>query len=636
MQPAQALDILKKYWHYEAFRPLQGEIVESVLEGHDTLAILPTGGGKSVCYQVPALALEGLTLVVSPLIALMKDQVSQLRGRHIPAAGVYSGMKQGEIEAVLNNCIYGKTKLLYVSPERLLSRTFIDHMRQMRISLIAVDEAHCISQWGYDFRPPYLEIARLREYHPKARIIALTATATPEVATDIQKRLEFHNGNVFKGGFIRENLSYCVLNEENKQAALLRIINNVGGSGIVYTRNRRRTVETAQMLNDNGIHALAYHAGIDLRQRDIRQREWIGSHNTVMVATNAFGMGIDKPDVRFVIHLDIPESPEAYFQEAGRAGRDGKRAYAVLVYDKSDIGRLKESTERDFPPIQYIKNVYKAVCNYYQIPLGSGTDSRFEFKLEDICKNYGLDYYTFFSALKFIEREGLIALPEHSELQSSIFINIDKEELYRFQVNHRKEGDMLTTILRLYGGVFTDFTPISEALIGKRCGMTETQVINTLDEMERLEILIYHKRIIAPQIIFTSPRIDIKDLHISDRNYKDLKQSAIERRDAMLRYAANNSECRSRQLLAYFGETESHDCLCCDVCLKRKKKESSPVTLSEKILSLLHSCQMTPQELAAKLPDTDHDELGEEIRSLLERGEITINQGFLTKVSSSS
>lgn len=620
------LEILEKYWHYDSFRPLQKEIIDSVLSGRDTLALLPTGGGKSLCYQIPALAKEGVALVVSPLIALMKDQVRSLTEKHIKARCLVSGMTKREIETVLNNCINYSVKLLYVSPERLQSRTFIDHLRQMNVSLIAVDEAHCISQWGYDFRPPYCEIARIRQYHPSAPVVALTATATPEVVDDIKEKLDFRNGKVFKSSFFRPRLSYSVFEEEDKTGKMLRIIKGVGGSGIVYVRNRRRTIELANLLNDNDIPAAAYHAGIPLKERDQRQKEWQKSSRGVMVATNAFGMGIDKPDVRFVIHYDLPESPEAYFQEAGRAGRDERQAYAVQLYQRSDVERLHSSLERDFPSLNYIRNVYRAVCNFYQIPVGSGQDSRFDFEMEKICAAYSFDVYTFFSAMRFIEREGLVALPEHSELQSRLFITVGKEELYRFQVSNREIGDMLTSLLRIYGGIFTDYTPISENAIGQRCGKTETQVANMLKELNRLQMAEYIPKTLKPQIIFSSPRIDIKDLYVSDRNYKDLKRSEANRREAIIRYATNNSECRSRQLLRYFGEEQQSGCGICDVCLARKRQESLP--LEEMIRQALASGPQTIKQLADRLPNIDKEELTTTVRSLLNRRVLTTDQDF--------
>lgn len=626
------LEILQKYWHYDDFRPPQAEIIASVLEGNDTLALMPTGGGKSLCFQVPALAREGVTLVISPLIALMKDQVRQLRERHIPSACLIAGMGHQEIEMVLNNTIYGKIKLLYVSPERLRSRTFIDHFRQMNVSMIAVDEAHCISQWGYDFRPPYLEIANIRSLHPHAPVLALTATATPEVVQDICNHLNFRKGRLFQSSFLRPNLSYCVRKEKDKIGALLHIVQSIGGSGIVYVRNRRRTIEIARLLSEHDIPSAAYHAGIEIKERDQRQQEWTRSRNGVMVATNAFGMGINKADVRFVIHLDIPESPEAYFQEAGRAGRDGKKAFAVLVYNDEDVERLHKGLERDFPPLSFIKNVYRGVCNYYQVPVGSGLDSRYDFHLEEICHNYGFEPYTFFVALKFLEREGLIALPEHNERQSKIFIPIGKEELYRFQMENRKMGDMLTQILRLYGGIFTDFTPISETRIGKSCNLNETQVINALSELNRLQMVVYQKKTTHPQICFTSPRIEIDNVHISDRNYKELRQASEKRRNAMLQYIADTEHCRSQLLLHYFGEETANCCNVCDNCIAQNKKPNSETftkdSLAQFVMRLLSEQSLTIRQLAQQLPTADKDQLASVVKEMLDKETITMDQDF--------
>ncbi len=591
------------------------------MAGNDTLALLPTGGGKSVCYQVPALAMGGLTLVVSPLIALMKDQVRQLRERHIAAACIVSGMSSHEIEAILNNSVFNRINILYVSPERLQNRTFIDHFRQMPIKLIAVDEAHCISQWGYDFRPPYLEIARIRQYHPQCPVIALTATATPEVVDDIKARLAFRNGTVFRTSFVRKNLSYSVRRTDDKASMLLRIVRGVGGSGIVYVRNRRRAVEIAKALADNGIPSATYHAGIEMKERDRIQQQWLKSQRGVMVATTAFGMGIDKPDVRFVVHYDLPESPEAYFQEAGRAGRDGKKAYAVLLYQQDDIERLTESWEQDFPSMKYIKSVYAGICNYYQLPVGAGQDSRFDFALEDICRSYNFDVYPFFRATTFLEREGLIALPEHNDLQSRLYIIIGKEELYRYQVANKRAGEVITATLRLYGGLFTDYTPISEGLIAKRCGLSETQVCNIFTELNRLQIAFYQPKTLKPQIIFTSPRIDFNNLYVSDTNYKELKQSDWRRRKAMIAYVENSHECRSRQLVRYFGEEEEHQCGICDVCLA-KKKTGSTMEAEQRIAAALGEGRRNIKELATMLPDISEETLTQAARRMLDKGTI--------------
>lgn len=603
------------------------------------MALMPTGGGKSLCYQIPALAKEGVTLVISPLIALMKDQVRQLRGRHIPAASITSGMLPREIDVILNNCIYGKIKLLYVSPERLQNRTFIEHLKQMPVNMIAVDEAHCISQWGYDFRPPYLEIAKIRQYLPMAPVLALTATATTEVVLDIEQRLEFRNGKRFQASFRRDNLSYCAVRSDDKRNQLLRIARNVGGCGIVYVRNRRRTVEIADMLNDHNIAATAYHAGLTMAERDKRQKEWLSSPQGVIVATNAFGMGIDKADVRFVVHLDIPESPEAYFQEAGRAGRDGKKAFAVLIYNEGDIDYCRKSLERDFPPVNLIKNVYRAICNYYQIPVGAGQDSRFDFELEKICDTYSLDPYTFFRSLTFLEREGLLSLPDHAEIQSKLHIPVSREELYRIQLEQAKTSDMLSVILRMYGGLFTDFIAISEVNIARRCNMTETQVANALSNLDRMQCVVYQPKTLKPQIIFCSPRVDIKDIHISDRNYKDLKAASLRRREAMIDYVTNNDICRSRQLLHYFGE-ESTDCSICDVCVANRKKKEEGIpsshtgngTIQTRILQVLGASPIGIRQLSRLFPDDEQDLLAQNVREMLDKKIIAMDSDLTLRV----
>lgn len=620
-------EILHHYWGYDDFRPLQRDIIESVLGGHDTLAMLPTGGGKSLCYQVPALAQDGMAVVISPLIALMRDQVAHLRAKKIKAECLTSGMTKGQIEVVLNHCLNGETKLLYVSPERLKSRVFINHLQQFRVNLIAVDEAHCVSQWGYDFRPTYLEIAKIRPLHPNVPMLALTATATPAVEEDIRLRLEFRHGNTFRGSYRRENLSYSVIHDEDKLRRLLRIVRNVGGSGIVYTRNRRRTQDIAQFLEDQGIASAAYHAGLSQKERDVKQKAWSKSHNGVMVATNAFGMGIDKADVRFVVHMDIPNSVEAYFQEAGRAGRDGQRAFAVLLYDNSDINTLRYGLERDYPPLKQITNIYRGICNYYQIPVGSGQDSQYDFEAERICDTYDFDLYTFYTATQFLVREGLIDLPERQELESRLYIPISREELYRYQVENHQAGDVLGVILRLYGGLFTDYTPILESQIARRCGLRENTICDILTQLHKHQIVDYQRKTIHPQIIFSSPRIDVANLQIGDHNYAELKKRATARVEAMLDYLRDTETCRSRQLAAYFGEKEGTDCGCCDNCLARRKEkqQTDSKQLERDILALVASRQLNIRQLSEALPHTDMEQLSAAVRTLLDKGKLRMD-----------
>lgn len=622
-----ANEILKKYWGYDSFRPLQEEIINSVLQGCDTLALLPTGGGKSLCYQVPALMQAGMCLVVSPLISLMKDQVQQLCDRGIKAACLVSGLHSYEQEVVLNNCLQGKIKLLYVSPERLGQRVFIEHFRRMKVSLIAVDEAHCISQWGYDFRPPYLEIARIRDYHP-VPVLALTATATPAVAADIERNLHFRKGSHrFQSSFQRSNLAYMVIKEDEKMGRLLRIARKAGGSGIVYVRNRRRTREVAQYLAANGCSAGYYHAGMTALERDLSQTQWMKGAVQVMVATNAFGMGIDKSDVRFVVHLDIPSSVEAYFQEAGRAGRDGKMSYAVLLYADADLDTLQQGFDLSFPSRQHIGNVYRAICNYYQLPLGAGEDCRFDFNIEAICATYHFRLTEFYSAARFLEREGLFHLPEMEEAVSKVYVPIDKEMLYRFQVEHPRYADLLQAMLRMYGGLFTEFVPISERALAKRIYIEEETIENMLKHMEALQVIIYQRKSSKPQIVFSSPRIDVKNLYLSDANYKNLRVQASDRLEAMRRYVLSDDTCRSRLLLSYFGEEQSGECGNCDVCRRRCHAESEK-PLREQILELLQERPLRADELLERLPAAEEAEVKRLLRILVDEQQVSVSQAL--------
>lgn len=626
-------EILKEYWGYSSFRPLQEEIIKSVLEGDDTMALLPTGGGKSICFQVPAMMKDGVCIVVSPLISLMKDQVKRLTDLGIPASCLVSGMNRYERENVLNKCVYGNMKLLYVSPERLKSQAFIAHLRQMTVSLIVVDEAHCISQWGYDFRPPYLEIANIRQYHPHIPILALTATATPRVVEDIKQRLQFRNGNLFQSSFGRPNVDFMVFKEEDKIGRLFRIISKVQGCGIIYVRNRKKTQEVASQLSEMGISAVAYHAGLSNEERDVRQQIWMAGKCRVVVATNAFGMGIDKPDVRFVIHLDIPDSPEAYYQEAGRAGRDGLKSYAVLLYSNSDLEHLDFMFEQDYPSIQYIKNAYRAICNYYQIPVGSGMDQQFTLDLEGICSTYGFQIYPFFSAIRFLEKEGLLIFPTRNETTSRLYVPINREELYRFQVGNRRYADLLKIILRLHGGLFTEFVHISEREIAKRCYIQEEDVVKALKKLDDMHIVAYQPKSKKPQIIFSSPRVDVSSLYLSDTNYKLLKERAWERIRAMRQYVESTENCRSRMLLEYFGE-KSNDCGRCDVC--RVNNSAQRKDLSRAICDLLSEKPMTMKELVVSMPELSEKDLVKVVRGLLDSRVLEVGQDLRISCKSSS
>ena len=635
MPNKKPIELLKKYWGYDAFRPLQEEIIESVSQGNDTLVLMPTGGGKSICYQIPALLKDGLCLVVSPLISLMKDQVQQLRERGIKAACLVSGTRGIEQEIIFNNCIHGNIKLLYVSPERLRQRVFIEHFRQMNISMIAVDEAHCISQWGYDFRPSYLEIARIRVYFPPVPIIALTATATKEVVADIQKQLLFRpQSRLYQTTFRRDNLSYMVFHEMDKEGRMLRVIRKTGGCGIVYVRNRRRTREVAELLTHNGITAAYYHAGLEPKERDVAQGRWMKGEVSVIVATNAFGMGIDKPDVRYVIHMDIPSSVEAYFQEAGRAGRDGKKSYAVMLYNDADLDGLQQNFEQSFPSRQKIANIYRAICNYYQLPIGAGENCQFDFDLEGLCNTYHFNVLELFNATRFLEREGLLLLPEREESESKVYVPISREELYRYQLDQPKYSDLLLLMLRLYGGLFTDFTPISERLLARRMYMDVEQITNMLLHMDAQKVIIYQPKKKKPQIIFVSPRIDAKDLYLSESNYAMLKEHADQRKEAMREYVTAQEGCRSRLLLNYFGEKNTDACGICDLCITQKSRTKS-FSLEKQIMEELKIKPLRCDQLLEQLPEVDEEKVKNVLRQLVDEGFVAIDESLQFAIKSS-
>ena len=563
--------ILLKYWGFSSFRPLQEDIIRSVIDGRDTLALLPTGGGKSLCYQIPGVALEGLCIVVSPLIALMKDQVQALKEKGIKATGIYHGMSRVEIDKAVDNCVYGDVKFLYLSPERLTTDLIRSRMEKMNVNLLAVDESHCISQWGYDFRPPYLRIAEIRTLIPNTPVLALTATATPQVVNDIQEKLLFSSPKVFQKSFERKNLAYVVFREEDKLNRLLKICRNVPGTGVVYVRNRKRTREIARWLEQQGVSADFYHAGLTTLERDTKQNAWMKERTRIVVSTNAFGMGIDKPNVRFVVHMDLPDSPEAYFQEAGRAGRDGKKAYAILLFNESDIMDLKEFHERSFPPLKLIKRVYTCLGNYYQLAIGSGKDQSMPFELTTFAKNYGMDPFVVFNALGFLEKEGYLAVSEAMSNPSRIMFLVNNETLYRFQVANPGYDAFIKLLLRSYSGLFSEFTKIRETDIAKRSGIPKDNVHKMLSELHDMQILHYKKQNEQPLISFLEERMSEADLTISKPVYKERKAFAGKRMNAMLDYARSSNRCRSLNLLAYFGETDALRCGQCDVCLEKNK-----------------------------------------------------------------
>lgn len=615
---------MKRYWGHDNFRPQQAEIINSVMQGHDTLVLFPTGGGKSICYQIPALMREGLCLVISPLIALMKDQVAELSKRGIKAACLYAGMTGNEQEIIFNKCINGKIKLLYISPERLQRRVFIEHFRQMKVSLIAVDEAHCISQWGHDFRPDYLKIAKIRDYAPATPIIALTATATAAVVEDIKYQLALRNCQYFHASFERRNLSYMVFHETDKSGRLLRILRKVNGCSIIYVRNRRRTVEIARYLVQNGLPAAYYHAGLDIKERDIAQMRWMKGEVQIIVATNAFGMGINKPDVRCVIHLDIPTSVEEYFQEAGRAGRDGKKSYAVVLYNDNDIENLQETLDISFPTQKRIASTYQALCNFYQLPIGSGEDCQFDFNIEALCSIYHIGVVEFFSATRFLEREGLIMLPQQDEALSKVHIPISYDVLYQFQVAQPRYSDLITLLLRQSEGVFSDFVPISEKKLAKMLLLEEEHVRNRLLHLHELKIIEYKPKKKQQQIIFTSPCIPSKDLTLTESHYKELKKQAQKRLEAIREYVTDTKTCRSQKLIAYFGDAVG-PCGGCDVCLSQKKASSEEIR--GLILKLLQQPMQADQLLTA-MGDVNEKDFRKVLRQMVDEKVVSINENL--------
>lgn len=619
--------VLKRYWGYDDFRGIQRDIIDSLLDGHDTLGLMPTGGGKSICFQVPALMLEGVCIVITPLIALMKDQVAHLRKRGILASAIYSGMSRQEIITVLENAIFGGVKLLYVSPERLASEIFQVKLRHMQVSFITVDEAHCISQWGYDFRPSYLEIAHIREIKPGIPVLALTATATPQVADDIQHQLAFTAGKLFRMSFQRKNLSYVVRTAPDKEAELLHILRSMGGSAIVYVRSRRRTKEIAELLTEEGIPATHYHAGLEPAVKDERQKAWHDDQVRVMVATNAFGMGIDKPDVRLVIHIDCPDSPEAYFQEAGRAGRDGQRSWAVLLYNSSDQRKLHKRVFDTFPEKETIREIYDHLAYFFEIGVGSGRGATFAFDIEKFCRVFRHFPVQTHAALHILDRCGYIHYDTDPDNRSRLFFLLNRFELNQLERLVGNEERVITALLRLYGGLFTDYCYIEESYVAVQAKLTRQEVYETLKELRRRHILDYVPQSSTPLITYTLRREDGCNIVIPPSVYEERRAQYEARINHMLRFATDSTVCRSRQLLDYFGETDSEDCGHCDVCLKKRPVGKDA---REQILELLGDGRAHPISELRKL-SLPKAKMDEALEWLVQEEKVFIDGGELRK-----
>ncbi len=624
-------EILKQYWGYDNFRGIQEEIIQSIGSGKDTLGLMPTGGGKSITFQIPALAQEGLCIVVTPLIALMKDQVRNLRERGIKAIAIYSGMSRQEILIALENCIFGNFKFLYISPERLDTEIFITKLRSMKVNLITIDESHCISQWGYDFRPAYLNISEIRKHLPDIPVLALTATATPEVVIDIQKRLDFAQENVFRMSFERKNLAYIVRPTDNKLAEMTHILQRIDGSTIVYVRSRKRAKEITEHLNNEGFTANFYHAGLDNAVKDLRQKQWQQDECRVMVATNAFGMGIDKPDVRVVIHIDLPDSPEAYFQEAGRAGRDGNKAYAVILYSKADKVTLHKRIPDTFPDKEYIKKVYEHLQYYYQMAMGDGLGCVKVFNLEEFCRTFKHFPVQAHNALKLLTQAGYIEYTDEQDNASRILFLLRRDELYRLREENKETEMLLQLVLRSYTGLFTEYTYISEGALSIRSGLTRQQIYNTLMTLSKRRIIDYIPQRKTPYIIYTRERVEQERLHIPKMVYEERKERYETRIEAMIEYATSENACRSRMLLHYFGEKNEHDCGQCDVCIERKRNSSIEVSdfesVKQRIVELIKEQPLTATHVVQRVGAPKEIAIAV-LQQLTNEEELTLKDGF--------
>jgi ATP-dependent DNA helicase RecQ len=626
----QATEILKQYWGYNAFRPLQADIIQSVLDGRDTLALMPTGGGKSLCFQVPAMMLEGICIVISPLIALMQDQVEQLKRREISAVGIFSGMHKNQIDIALDNCIYGDIKFLYVSPERLQTKIFIERAKQMNINLIAIDEAHCISQWGYDFRPPYTKISEFRNLLPPVPMIALTATATEEVKKNIVEKLEMANPQTFQQSFARANLSYSAFKEDDKERRLMKILQNVQGTAVVYVRNRRRTQEISDMLNKYQVQSTFYHAGLSPVERTKRQENWIKSRVRVIVATNAFGMGIDKPDVRTVIHLDLPDTLEAYYQEAGRAGRDGEKAYAVALFNKSDIEDLERKVIQSYPPIELIRRVYQCLGNLFQLAVGAGEFASYDFDLVEFQRRFELPPTDTYFALKILENQGFIQLSEGFKNTSKVMFKVDNRALYDFQLRNPKYDSFIKLILRMYGGeLFGTFINISEANLAKAYSIPVHEIESWLFTLEKVDVLIYDKQKDKPQLTYLTPRYDLRELPLQELEIKNRKEKDLQKAKAVKHYAEHPNRCRTQLLLEYFNEITDSECGICDNCLKKKREnkvetedKSAEEATRLKVKQLLQNGAMSLPLITQIMQPVNQSKFQEIIREMIGNEEV--------------
>ena len=628
------LQILKQYWGYDEFRPLQGDIIRSIVAGKDTLGLMPTGGGKSLTFQVPTLAMDGLCVVVTPLIALMKDQVENLKTRGIAAAAIFSGMSHNEILMTLDNAIFEAYKFLYVSPERLATSIFMEKIKQTKVCIIAVDESHCISQWGYDFRPSYLRIADIRELLPNVPILALTATATPEVVDDIQKQLKFKVKNLFQKSFHRSNLAYVVRTVENKEENLLNILSKVPGTSVVYVRNRKKTKEIAEFLTLNGISAENFHAGLKNETKDAKQSRWKSGETRVIVSTNAFGMGIDKAEVRTVIHLDLPDSVEAYFQEAGRAGRDEKKAYAVLLYNNADAVKMRKRVSDTFPGKEMVLKVYEALGNYYQIGVGSGLDAVFAFDIADFCSKFKLPILISYNCLKILQQAGYIELTDEQDSSSRVLFTVIKDELYKFKHSPEQEK-LIHILLRSYTGLFTDLAAINEDTLAKRLDWTHEKIYEQLVGLAKDRIIQYIPRKKTPFLTYIREREATQRLALTKETYDDRRDRYVKRVKSMLDYAQEENNCRNQVLLSYFGEKNSKACGKCDICLKKRETEVSTDEFEKtrnSILELLKSEPVTINTLIKRL-NLKEDKALNIIRFMLDNGQIRENENLkLTEI----